>query len=77
MHILNILCIVTGFDGTNNPLTGYTTVLDMHRLEDDLIEILHRMRRDRPRWFADHSPESLARKICFENAYDFVVEHYR
>jgi hypothetical protein len=77
MRIWDSLCIGTGFDGSNNPLNGYSTVLDMHRLEDDLTEILHKMSRERPRWFADHSPENLARKICFENAYDFVVEHYR
>ena len=77
MRIWDILCIGTGFDGANNPLTGYSTVLDMNRLEDDLIQILHRMRRERPRWFGNQSPENLARKICFENAYDFVVKHYR
>lgn len=77
MNIWNILCIGTGFDGANNPLNGYATVLDMHRLEDDLIEILHRLRKERPRWFGHQTPEDLARKICFENAYDFVVTHYK
>lgn len=77
MRIWNILCIGTGFDGANNPLTGYSTVLDMNRLEDDLILILHNMKRGRPKWFGNQSPENLARKICFENAYDFVVTHYR
>ncbi len=77
MRIWNILCIGTGFDGANNPLTGYSTVLDMNRLEDDLTQILYSMKRERPKWFDNHSPENLARKICFENAYDFVVAHYR
>jgi len=77
MRIWNILCIGTGFDGTNNPLSSYSTVLDMNRLEDDLTQILHNMKRERPKWFHDQSPENLARKICFENAYDFVVAHYR
>lgn len=58
-------------------MNGYATVLDMHRLEDDLIEILSRMKREHPRWFDNYTPENLARKICFENAYDFVVEHYK
>ncbi len=77
MRIWNILCIGTGFDGAHNPLTSYSTVLDMNRLEDDLTEILHSMRRERPKWFDRLTPENLARKICFENAYDFVVAHYR
>ncbi|MEP2670830.1 MAG: hypothetical protein ABJH04_17625 [Cyclobacteriaceae bacterium] len=77
MRIWNILCIGTGFDGANNPLTSYSTVLDMNRLEDDLTAILHTMRRERPKWFDQLTPENLARKICFENAYDFVVAHYR
>ena len=75
--IWDILCIGTGFDGSSNPLNGYATVLDMHRLEDDLINILTRMKKDNPKWFEYHAPEILARKICFENAYDFVVKHYR
>lgn len=77
MHIWNILCLGTGFDGTNNSLTSYSTVLDMNRLEDDLIQILQGMKRERPKWFDNLSPENLARKICFENAYDFVTSHYR
>jgi hypothetical protein len=77
MRIWNILCIGTGFDGANNPMTSYSTVLDMNRLEDDLIQILHSMKRERPKWFDKQSPENLARKICFENAYDFVATHYR
>jgi len=77
MRIWNILCIGTGFDGANNPMTSYSTVMDMNRLEDDLIQILHSMKRERPKWFDNQSPENLARKICFENAYDFVATHYR
>ncbi len=76
MRIWNILCIGTGFDGASNPLNGYSTVLDMHKLEDDLTKILQKMKRERPKWFGHRSPEDLARKICFENAYDFVVKHY-
>lgn len=74
--IWDILCVGTGFDGSNNPLNGYATVLDMHRLEDDLISILARMKKDNPKWFGASSPHTLARKICFENAFDFVVKHY-
>lgn len=76
-RIWDMICIGTGFDGSSNPLNGYATVLDMHRLEDDLISILTRLKKDKPKWFEFHSPEILARKICFENAYDFVVKHYR
>jgi hypothetical protein len=74
--IWDMICIGSGFDGSSNPINGYTTVLDMHRLEDDLISILTRLKMDCPKWFELHSPEILARKICFENAYDFVVRHY-
>jgi len=77
MKIWDILCIGTGFDGVANQLNAYSTVLDLTLLEDDIIQILSRMRRERPKWFGNQSPENLARKICFENAYDFVVEHYR
>lgn len=77
MKIWDMLCIGTGFDGTNDPLNGYSTVLEMNKLEDDLIDILSKIRREQPKWFGKNSPENLARKICFENAYDFVLTHYR
>ena len=77
IRVWDMLSIGTGFDGANNPLNGYATVFDMHRLEDDLIVILRKMRKDYPKWFARYSPEILARKICFENAYNFVAKHYR
>jgi len=50
----------------------HAAVVDMSRLEEDLIKI----KKEYPRRLVDQSPEQLARKICFENAYDFVVENY-
>ncbi len=75
-RIWDILSIGTGFDGASRPLNGYSTVLDLHRLEDDLIGILGSLKKQKPSWFEEYDIENLARKICFENAYEFVIKHY-
>jgi len=64
------------FDGYMKPIQRYSSVLQFSTLEQDLVEILSDMKRDEPLWFGSYQPEDLARKICFENAYEFVKKHY-
>ncbi|MEQ8304387.1 MAG: hypothetical protein RIB47_13410 [Cyclobacteriaceae bacterium] len=75
-RIWDVLCLGSGFDGSIDPINRYATVLDMSRLEEDLIQIIRNIKKEYPKRVVDRSPEQLARKICFENAYDFVVENY-
>lgn len=76
-RIWDVLCLGSGFDGMMDPISRYSTVLDMPRLEDDIIEILHRLKKENGMWFGTLPVENMARKICFENAYHFVCTNYR
>jgi hypothetical protein len=76
LRIWDTLCLGTGFDGPMDPIHRYATVLQFKTVEEDLIEILAGLKKEEPVWFGSHNPEELARKICFENAFEFVVKHY-
>ncbi len=76
LRIWDTLCLGTGFDGPMDPIHRYATVLQFKTVEEDLIEILADLKKEEPVWFGSHNPEELARKICFENAFEFVVKHY-
>jgi hypothetical protein len=71
------LSIGTDFDGFIDPLFGYSTVLDFPDFENDLIESLKDMKKLHPEWFTTIDEKTAARKICFENARDFVLKHYK
>ncbi|HNV29891.1 MAG TPA: hypothetical protein PKJ83_12180 [Cyclobacteriaceae bacterium] len=76
LTIWDRLCMGTGFDGAMQPMPRYSSVLQFSLFEQDLVDILDGMKREEPMWFGSYRPEALARKICFENAYDFVRKHY-
>jgi hypothetical protein len=66
----------TGFDGAMQAMPRYSSVLQFSLFEQDLIDVLESMKHEEPMWFGCYRPEELARKICFENAYEFVRKHY-
>jgi hypothetical protein len=76
LRIWDTLCVGTGFDGAITPVSRYATVLDFKTFEDDLVETLSRLKNEEPLWFGSHRPKQLARKICFENAVEFVKRNY-
>jgi hypothetical protein len=76
LQIWDCLCLGSGFDGMINPMQRYATVLQFRTFEEDLIILLEGMKKTEPLWFGCYSPERIARKICFENAYEFVLKHY-
>jgi hypothetical protein len=71
------LAIGSGFDGFVQPLSRYPSVLQFHTLEADLIMILDELKHEEPLWFGSYRPDELARMICFENAFQFVKQHYK
>lgn len=75
--IWNELAIGTDFDGFIDPVYGYSTVMDFPDFENDLAETLDVLRTQYPHWFTQLTPLQAARKICFENARDFLLKHYR
>ena len=75
-RIWDELSIGTDFDGFIDPLFGYSTVLDFPEFEEDLVESLEEIKKARPEWFGVLDSARAARKICYENAHDFVLRHY-
>jgi len=70
------IALGSGFDGFMQPIERYSSVLQFNLFEQDLVKILHEMKREDPIWFGSYRPEDLARMICFNNAYNFVKKHY-
>lgn len=71
------LAIGTDFDGFIDPVFGYATVMDFPDFEKDLVEALEDLRGRCPDWFAALTPTQAARQICYDNARDFLLKHYR
>ncbi len=76
LRIWDRICMGTGFDGAMQPMPRYSSVLQFSLFEQDLVDLLESLKREEPMWFGSYGPEELARKICFENAYEFVRKHY-
>jgi microsomal dipeptidase-like Zn-dependent dipeptidase len=76
-RIWDELSIGTDFDGFIDPLFGYSTMLDFPDFEKDLVESLEEIKKAHPNWFGTLDAHQAARKICFENARDFVLRHYQ
>lgn len=80
-NLWNLFCLGSDFDGYIDPLNKYATLLDYPVLEADLARKIQEAMFDLNRTEAYFVPagataESLARKICFDNAYHFVVKHF-
>ena len=73
--VVNMMCIGTDFDGYIDPVNKYATVLDLRQFRGDLIKEIDND-KDKEKLLFGNSSGELADKICFGNAYDFVVEHF-
>ena len=75
-NIWHQIALGSGFDGFMQPMQRYSSVMQFSTFEQDLVTILHEMKRQDAIWFGSYRPEELARMICFNNAYEFVKKHY-
>ncbi|WP_340113174.1 hypothetical protein [Maribellus mangrovi] len=74
-EIVNTFCLGTDFDGFIDPLNSYPTVLDFKQLAGDLIaEIEADPEKESLLFGVSH--EKFVQKVCFDNAFDFVVKHF-
>jgi|GEM_PF-462086 len=71
------ISIGTDYDGFIDPLFNYPTVLSFQSFENDISELLDELRTEHPAWFTQITPAQAARSICYENARDFLIKHYR
>lgn len=74
--IVNTFCLGTDFDGFIDPVNKYSTVLDFGQFAKDLIQKIDRDPEKKELMFG-LSSEDFVRKVCFDNAYNFVVRHFQ
>lgn len=74
-EIINTFCLGTDFDGFIDPLNKYPTVMDFKQLGDDLIELI-KADSEKESMLFGATVEMFVQKICFDNAYDFVVTNF-
>jgi microsomal dipeptidase-like Zn-dependent dipeptidase len=75
-RIPGLFCLGTDFDGFIDPLNKYPTVLQFSALRKDLINLVEKD-PDKTSLIGDMNVEEFVDKICFKNAYDFVVRNFR
>ncbi|MBN2173619.1 MAG: hypothetical protein JW731_05785 [Bacteroidales bacterium] len=75
-NAVNMICIGTDFDGYIDPVNKYPTVLEFDQFRKDLIQVIANDPDKDKLLFNKYTPEDLVDKICFGNAYDFVVKNF-
>ena len=80
-YVWDIFCLGSDFDGYIDPLNQYATVFDLPELEAELTAKFEYFVFNAGLTADYQVPQgataaSLARKICFENARDFVMRHF-
>ncbi len=75
VQVVDLLCLGTDFDGYIDPANKYATILDFHELRADLVKEITDD-PDAKKLLFGLTPDELAEKICFSNAFDFVVKNF-
>ncbi|MCD4736096.1 MAG: dipeptidase [Bacteroidales bacterium] len=74
--IVDLFGLGSDFDGYIDPLDKYPTSYHFQRLRTDLIkEIIHDPQK--ARYLFGLPVEDFVDRICFENAFDFAVKHFK
>ena len=76
-EVVNLLCLGTDFDGYIDPADKYSTTLEFQDLRDDLVKTINKDPKKDDFLFNTYTTEDLVEKICFSNAYDFVVKNFK
>lgn len=75
-EVTDLFCLGTDFDGFIDPLNKYPTVLQFEDLRKDLIEVINND-PDRVSLTGNLNAENFVDKICFGNAFEFVVKNFK
>lgn len=73
--VANMFCLGTDFDGFIDPLNKYPTVLEFETLSNDLIKVIKKD-PDIKKIIDNADVTEFVDKICFKNAFDFVVRNF-
>lgn len=75
--VIRIFSLGTDFDGYIDPMNKYSTDLDLEQFRSDLIQTIENDPEKEKFLFGKFTVEQLADRLCFENAYEFVVKNFR
>ncbi|NOT75124.1 MAG: hypothetical protein HOP08_09370 [Cyclobacteriaceae bacterium] len=76
LTIWDYINIGSGLTGSDVRMDRYRSENFMHILEQDLEEVLVRLKREEPVWFGSYRPEALVKKICHDNVKEFVLKNF-
>jgi microsomal dipeptidase-like Zn-dependent dipeptidase len=74
-EITDTFCLGTDFDGFIDPVNKYPTVMDFKQLAEDLVQVINND-PDKDTVLFGTDVEVFVKKICFDNAHDFVVANF-
>ncbi len=72
LNIWNCLSIGPGLGSPASMIAHYRNEPDLKTLQQDIEEVLFKLKRDEPMWFGGYKPCQLAEKICRENVREFT-----
>jgi len=75
-EITQTFCLGTDFDGFIDPINKYPTVMDFRQLAEDLIRVINND-PDKDLLLFGEEVERFVQKICFDNAYHFVINNFK
>jgi len=74
---IRLFSLGTDFDGYIDPMNKYSTDLDLQTFRTDLITTIEKDEEKEKFLFGKFTVEQLVDRLCFENAYDFVLKNFR
>ena len=77
LNIWNCLSIGPGLGNRTSLVAHYRNQPDLKILQQDVEEVLFKLKRDEPMWFGGFKPSQLAEKICSENVREFTALNFR
>lgn len=74
--VISLFSLGTDFDGYIDPMNKYSTDLDLEVFRTDLITLIKTDDEKEKFLFGKYSVENLVDRLCFDNAYNFVVKKF-
>jgi hypothetical protein len=76
LRIWDSLNIGSGLSGRGEKMERYCCTSYERTLEEDLEEVLTRLKKEEPMWFGSYKPDALVKKICYQNLSEFVFRNF-
>lgn len=74
--VWDLVALGTDFDGYIDPANDFPTAIEFSKFRDELTKMLSEPENEKY-LLNNLSAEQIAEKICFDNAYQFVLRHFK